>query len=198
MTEGIPGTVERSRVMVEAVVSFRQFGATPEALDDLAARLGTTRDAVHFWFESEVELLGALMKARQSVFIDTLLSRFAELEGAGSKLRAVLELAVDDHDATLWIELWRLSLHDEQARQIRADIVGRYRDLIGRLIAAGRDAGEFEPRSIDRATLTLIALVDGLSLQATLGDRLVTPRRMIERCIALGERLVGASLDPVR
>jgi AcrR family transcriptional regulator len=197
MAEGIPGTVERSRVMVEAVGSFREYGATPEALDDLAQRLGTTRDAVHFWFESEVELLGALMKARQTVFIDELITRFAELEGAGAKLRAVLELAVDDHDATLWIELWRLSLHDQQARQIRTDIVGRYRDLIGRLITAGRDSGEFEPRSIDRATVTLIALVDGLSLQATLGDRLLTPRKMIERCVVLGERLVGASLDPV-
>jgi AcrR family transcriptional regulator len=197
MAEGIPGTVERSRVMVEAVASFREYGARPEALDDLAQRLGTSRDAVHFWFESEVELLGALMKARQTVFIDELITRFAELEGAAAKLRAVLELAVDDHDATLWIELWRLSLHDQQARQIRADIVGRYRDLIGRLITAGRDSGEFEPRSIDRATVTLIALVDGLSLQATLGDRLVTPRKMIERCVVLGERLVGASLDPV-
>jgi BetI-type transcriptional repressor, C-terminal len=197
MAEQHLGTVERSRIMVEAVASFREFGATPEALDDLAVRLGSTRDAVSFWFESEVELLGALMKARQTVFIDALISRFAELDGAGAKLRAVLELAVDDHDATLWIELWRLSLHDEQARQIRADIVGRYRDLIRRLIAAGRDAGEFEPRSIDRATLTLIALVDGLSLQATIGDRLVTPRKMIERCVTLGERLVGASLDPV-
>jgi hypothetical protein len=197
MAEQHLGTVERSRIMVEAVASFREFGATPEALDDLAVRLGSTRDAVSFWFESEVELLGALMKARQTVFIDALISRFAELDGAGAKLRAVLELAVDDHDATLWIELWRLSLHDEQARQIRADIVGRYRDLIRRLIAAGRDTGEFEPRSIDRATLTLIALVDGLSLQATIGDRLVTPRKMIERCVTLGERLVGASLDPV-
>jgi AcrR family transcriptional regulator len=197
MAEGVPGTVERSRVMVEAVASFREFGATPEALDDLAARLGTNRDAIHFWFDSEVELLGALMKARQTVFLDALISRFAELETAGAKLRAVLELAVDDHDATLWIELWRLSLHDEQARQIRVDLVGRYRDLIDRLITAGRAAGEFEPRSIDRATLTLIALVDGFSLQATIGDPLVTPVKMIERCVAFGERLVGASLDPV-
>jgi AcrR family transcriptional regulator len=197
MAEGVPGTVERSRVLVEAVASFREFGATPEALDDLAARLGTNRDAIHFWFDSEVELLGALMKARQTVFIDALIVSFAELQTAGAKLRAVLELAVDDHDATLWIELWRLSLHDEHARQIRVDIVGRYRDLIDRLITVGRDAGEFEPRSTDRATLTLIALVDGLSLQATIGDPLVTPVKMIERCVAFGERLVGASLDPV-
>ena len=188
--------VDRARVLAEAAESFREAGAGPGTLDDVAGRLGVKREAIHYWFDSEVDLLGALMKARQQMFIDELITRFTELDGAGRKLRSVLELAVDDHDATLWIELWRLCLRDDQARRIRTEIVGRYRDLIRRLIAAGRDGGEFEPRSVDRATLTLIALVDGLSLQATIGDRLVTPQTMIERCVALGERLVGGSLEP--
>ena len=187
-------TVERSMVMAEAAASFRERGADSRTLDDIAARLGVEPEAIQYWFDSEVELLGALMKARQQMFLDTLITRFAELDGAGRKLRAVIELAVDDHDATLWIELWRLSLHDESARLIRGDLVDRYRELIGRLIAAGRRAGEFEPRSVDRATLTVIALVDGLSVQATVGDRLLTPTLMIERCMALAERLVGGSL----
>jgi hypothetical protein len=136
-----------------------------------------------------------LMKARQQVFLDELNTRFAELRGAGPRLHAVIELAVADYDATLWIELWRLSVEDEQARQILADMVTVYRALIGRLIAAGRETGEFDPRSIDRATLTMIALVDGLSLHATLADPAVTPRLMYERCIALAERLVGGSLS---
>ena len=181
-------------VMAEAAASFRERGADSQTLDDIAARLGVEPEAIQYWFDSEVELLGALMKARQQMFLDTLITRFAELDGAGRKLRAVIELAVDDHDATLWIELWRLSLHDESARLIRGDLVDRYRELIGRLIAAGRRAGEFEPRSVDRATLTVIALVDGLSVQATVGDRLLTPTLMIERCMALAERLVGGSL----
>jgi AcrR family transcriptional regulator len=181
-------------VMAEAAASFRDRGADSQSLDDVAGRLGVDPEAIHYWFGSEVELLGALMKARQQMFLDTLITRFAELDGASRKLRAVIELAVDDHDATLWIELWRLSLDDESARMIRSELVDRYRDLIGRLVGAGRSAGEFEPRSIDRATLTVIALVDGLSIQATVGDPLVTPTLMIERCMALAERLVGGSL----
>jgi AcrR family transcriptional regulator len=187
-------TVERSMVMAEAAASFRDRGADSQSLDDVAGRLGVDPEAIHYWFGSEVELLGALMKARQQMFLDTLITRFAELDGASRKLRAVIELAVDDHDATLWIELWRLSLDDESARMIRSELVDRYRDLIGRLVGAGRSAGEFEPRSIDRATLTVIALVDGLSIQATVGDPLLTPTLMIERCMALAERLVGGSL----
>ena len=187
-------TVERSMVMAEAAASFRDRGADSRSLDDVAGRLGVDPEAIQYWFGSEVELLGALMKARQQMFLDTLITRFAELDGASRKLRAVIELAVDDHDATLWIELWRLSLDDESARMIRSELVDRYRELIARLIAAGRSAGEFEPRSIDRATLTVIALVDGLSVQATVGDPLVTPTLMIERCMALAERLVGGSL----
>jgi AcrR family transcriptional regulator len=187
-------TVERSMVMAEAAASFRDRGADSQSLDDVAGRLGVDPESIHYWFGSEVELLGALMKARQQMFLDTLITRFAELDGASRKLRAVIELAVDDHDATLWIELWRLSLDDESARMIRSGLVDRYRELIARLIAAGRSAGEFEPRSIDRATLTVIALVDGLSVQATVGDPLVTPTLMIERCMALAERLVGGSL----
>ncbi len=189
--------VDRSQVMAEAVASFRDHGAGPGTLDDVASRLGAEPGAIHYWFENEIELLGALMKARQQVFLDELIIRFAELDGTGRKLRAVLELAVADHDATLWLELWRLALHDDRARQIRTELVGRYRDLVGRLIADGRDAGEFEPRSVDRATLTLIALIDGLSLQATIGARDLSPERMIELSVTLGERLVGASLEAV-
>jgi AcrR family transcriptional regulator len=191
---GPPETVERSRVLVEALPSFRELGASPETLDDVARRLGVAREAIDYWFASEVELLGALMKARQQVFLDELNTRFAELKGAGPRLRAVIELAVADYDATLWIELWRLALVEESAREILVEVVGGYRALVGRLIAAGRETGEFDPRSIDRATLTVIALIDGLSLHATLADPAVTPRLMYERCIALAERIVGGTL----
>jgi AcrR family transcriptional regulator len=188
-------TVERYRVIAEALPSFREFGAGPGTLDDVARRLGVGRDAIEYWFTSEIELLGALMKARQKVFLDELNTRFADLKGAGPRLRAVIELAVADYDATLWIELWRLSLDNESAREILVEVVSRYRALIGRLIAAGRETGEFDPRSIDRATLTVIALIDGLSLHATLADPAVTPRLMHERCIALAERMAGGSLE---
>jgi AcrR family transcriptional regulator len=191
-------TVERSRVLVEALPSFRELGAGPGTLDDVARRLGVGREAIDYWFTSEVELLGALMKARQKVFLDELNTRFADLKGAGPRLRAVIELAVADYDATLWIELWRLSLDNDSARQTLVEVVTAYRALIGRLISAGRETGEFDPRSIDRATLTVIALIDGLSLHATLADPAVTPRLMYERCIALAERMVGGSLADAR
>jgi AcrR family transcriptional regulator len=191
-------TVERYRVIAEALPSFREYGAGAETLDDVARRLGVGREAIDYWFRSEVELLGALMKARQKVFLDELNTRFADLKGAGPRLRAVIELAVADYDATLWVELWRLSLDNESAREILVELVGRYRALIGRLIAAGRETGEFDPRSIDRATLTVIALIDGLSLHATLADPAVTPRLMYERCVALAERMVGGSLADER
>ena len=181
-------------MIAEAAASFREVGAGPQTLDDVAGRLGVGREAVHYWFTSEVELLGALMKARQQVFLDALTTSFTDLDGAGPKLRAVLELAVADYDATLWIELWRLSLHDERARAIRRELHERYCDLVGRLIRAGTAAGDFEPRSVDRATLTLIALVDGLSLHATIGDRAAPPLLMLHRCIALAERLVRGRL----
>ena len=189
------GPVDRSRVMAEAAASFLDHGAGPGTLDDVADRLGAEPEAIHYWFDSEVELLGGLMKARQQVFLDSLISRFAELDGAGRKLRAVLELAVADHDATLWLELWRLALSDDRARQIRTEIVDRYRDLIRRLIEAGTEAGDFHPRSVDRATLTLIALVDGLSLQATIGDPIVSGKSMLEHSVTLCERLVGGTLE---
>lgn len=187
--------VDRSQVMAEAVASFRDHGAGSGTLDDIAFRLRVEPGAIHYWFENEIELLGALMKARQQVFLDELIIRFAELDGTGPKLRAVLELAVADHDATLWLELWRLALNDDRARQLRTEIVDRYRDLIGRLIEAGTEAGEFHPRSVDRATLTVIALIDGLSLQATIGDPVVSGRSMLEHSVTLCERLVGGTLE---
>jgi hypothetical protein len=135
------------------------------------------------------------MKARQRLFVDELISRFTQLDGAGPKLRTVLELAIADYDSTLWIELWRCGLNDARAREFRVEINSRYRELIQRLITAGCEAGDFECRSTDRATVTLIALVDGLSLQGTLASRGATPQVMLDRCLDLAQRLVGGRLE---
>ena len=166
----------RSRVRWEDVAMdgarrIREVGAARLDLDVIAADLGVAPEAVRYWFTDETELLISVMQIRQRWFLDEADSRLAALPTQTERMRALIDLSVADHDVTYWIELWKIGLRDERARQARQTLGGHYRDLFARLIRAGQRTGEFAAVSPDQVALVLVALVTGLSIEATIvGD----------------------------
>ena len=171
-----------------------KVGIQKFSLDDLAERLGAEPQALRYWFPDETAVLASLMRIRQQWFIEEAWARLAPLPTHSAKLRQLLELCAADYNANLWIELWKLSLRDEEARETRQRLSDAYRDMIARVIRSGQTAGEFGPASSDRVAMTLTALIVGLSVQATLRDRTVDDRYMLETCIATAEQLLAADL----
>jgi AcrR family transcriptional regulator len=167
------------------------------SLDDLAEKLGAEPEALRYWFQDETAVLSSLMRIRQQWFIEEAWARLAPVPSHAGKLRHLLELCAADYNANLWIELWKLALRDEEARETRQRLSDTYRDMIARVIRSGQVAGEFGPASSDRVAMTLTALIIGLSVQATLDDRTVDEVYMLETCVATAEQLLAAQLpDP--
>ena len=147
---------------------IREGGAARLDLEVIAADLGVAPEAVRYWFTDETELLISVMQIRQRWFLDEADSRLAALPTQTERMRALIDLCVADHDVTYWIELWKIGLRDERARQARQTLGGNYRDLFARLIRAGQRTGEFAAVSPDQVALVLVALVTGLSIEATI------------------------------
>jgi AcrR family transcriptional regulator len=197
---------ERRRVRWEDVAMtaagrIRAEGIDRLDIDELAATLGVGQSAVRYWFNDETELLRSIMQIRQRWFLDEADARLAPLGTHTEKLAALLELCVADHDVTYWIELWRLGLRNERARQARQTLAGAYRDLFARVIRAGQRSGEFAAVHPDQVALVLVAMVVGLAVEATVSD----PESSQERADAMHAVLVDASqrlleieLPPVR
>ena len=129
-----------------AAGQIRAEGIDRLDLDEIAATLGVGPDAIRYWFNDETELLRSIMQIRQRWFLDEADARLAPLATNTEKLAALLELCVADHDVTYWIELWKLGVRNERARQARQTLAGGYRDLFARLIRAGQRSGEFAAR----------------------------------------------------
>jgi AcrR family transcriptional regulator len=156
---------------------IRDEGIARLDLDETAARLAVTPEAVHYWFPDEGELLSTLMETRQLWFLDQSDGRLARIDSQAERLRELIELCASDHDMTYWIELWKLGLRDADARAKREELASRYREVFARVIRAGQQSGEFASISPDQVALVLVDLVAGLGVEVTLSDD-TDPERM--------------------
>ena len=83
-----------------------------------------------------------------------------------------------------------------RAREARQRLDDRWRAQIAAIIADGVEAGVFADADPEQVALELAALIDGLAVQVTLGDRLVSAALMRATCLDMAGRLLGVELDP--
>ena len=115
-------------------------------------------------------------------------------ESPSERILALLEACVPDYDWTFWIELWSLSLRDERASALRAELDERFRDLIEEIVRDGVEAGEFSVPDTRSTAITISTLIDAMALQATLGDTTIRPNYLLDACVTVCGTLLGAPL----
>jgi AcrR family transcriptional regulator len=183
-------------VVAAAARMISEDGLANLRLADLAAELKADESAVTYWFQDLGQVLVAVTEIRNNWFLDEAVARMAKLETQSERLREFLEMSSADHEATFWIELWRLSTRDDSARQARQGMADAIRRTIAGIIRAGQRTGEFGAASPDKVALVLAALIAGFSVNVTLDDPAVTPEVMLATLIDAAERLLGTQLTP--
>ena len=136
------------------------------------------------------------MEIRNNWFLDEARARMAKRETQSERLREFLEMSAADHEATFWIELWRLSSRDDSARLARQAMADAIRRTLAGIIRAGQRTGEFGAASPDKVALVLAALISGFSVNVTLDDPAVSPEVMLATLVDAAERLLDAQLTP--
>jgi AcrR family transcriptional regulator len=173
-----------------------EHGLAKLKLADLAARLKADESAVTYWFQDSGQVLVAVMEIRNNWFLDEARARMAKRETQSERLREFLEMSAADHEATFWIELWRLSSRDDSARLARQAMADAIRRTLAGIIRAGQRTGEFGAASPDKVALVLAALISGFSVNVTLGDPEASPEVMLATLLDAAERLLDAQLAP--
>jgi BetI-type transcriptional repressor, C-terminal len=108
----------------------------------------------------------------------------------------VLEELATDYDIGAWIELWSLARRDQAAAGLRQRIDDEFRALLEGVIREGQEAGEFADLPPADVALTLAAIVDGFTIQATLHDDKVNPGYMLSAFVDAAELLLDCELPP--
>jgi AcrR family transcriptional regulator len=92
----------------------------------------------------------------------------------------------------LWMEYWRAALRDEELREESGATTRGWRILLTRAVDDGVMLGRFSiAGSAEDAAASLVALVDGMSLQVLVGDSRMKSARATRAAIRSAERILG-------
>jgi AcrR family transcriptional regulator len=187
--------IRKPQILAAAAEVITERGLAATRIADIAERAGTSASGVLYWFPTKDELLAEALIVDEEHFNEQVTQRLVELQSPSAKLLMLFEACVDDHDWTLWIEVWSRALHDDATRRARQRIDDHWRALLASVIRAGQATGEFaRAHNPEQVALTLATLIDGLALQVTLRDPLITSGQMLETCVVTADRLLEVDL----
>jgi AcrR family transcriptional regulator len=187
--------IRKPQILAAAAEVITERGLAATRIADIAERAGTSASGVLYWFPTKDELLAEALTVDEERFNEKVTQRLVELRSPSAKLLMLFEACSEDYDWSLWIEVWSRALHDDATRRARQRSDDRWRALLASVIRAGQSAGEFaRGHNPEQVALLLATLIDGLALQVTLRDPLITSGQMLETCIVTAERLLEVDL----
>jgi AcrR family transcriptional regulator len=195
--------LRKPQIVAAAAELLYERGLFDTRIGDIAERAGTSSPTILYYFESKDRLLEEAVDQTDREFYDRVSDGQARSEHAAEKLvQLVEETSLGPgglSDWTLWMEMWVRARRDPAVRRSYFRLDRRQRELIADIVRQGQASGEFN-RDVDPDdfALGLSGLMDGLGVQVTLGQPDVTPRRMVERCLALASSELGCELRPTK
>ena len=187
--------IRKPQILAAAAEVITERGLAATRIADIAERAGTSASGVLYWFATKDQLLAEALTVDEEAFNEHVTQRLLTLRSPSARLLMLFEACVEEYDWSLWIEVWSRALHDDATRAARQRFDDRWRELIATVIRAGQATGEFAgAHNPDQVALTLATLIDGLALQVTLRDPLITSGQMLETCVVTAERLLDVDL----
>jgi AcrR family transcriptional regulator len=163
------------------VVIDRGFGAT--RVSDVAERLGVSTGLIHYHFESKDHLLAEAFQWAANAD----LARLAEEVDKGGSATACLERIFrlyghveSEPGWMLWIDGWGEALRNPAVRHISEELDLHWQQVIERLVLVGAAADEFRCADARATAWRLTALLDGLGLQVTVHEGMLSRGELLE------------------
>jgi AcrR family transcriptional regulator len=160
-------------------VAKRGFAHTRAA--DVAANLGVSTGLIFYHFDSKDTLLSAAFAYAAERDLERL---DAAAAGKGSALRRLARILTmygpEGIGAgwALWIDAWAAALRSPEMADVSRRLDVRWKDTVAEVIAQGVAAGEMSCADPSAAAWRITAMVDGLAVQATVHDGLLSNRQI--------------------
>jgi AcrR family transcriptional regulator len=193
------GVDDRREQMLRAamdVIAERGFPDTRIA--DVGRRVGASSALVIYYFGTKDRLLTEALRYSEDLFYADVALRLESIPGARDKLEALVRMscASDPPDGLagswmLWPDLWAQALRHPEVKRDREQLDQRWREKVAEIVRAGVDSGEFAPVDVEEFSLMVTALLDGLVVQVTLGDPIVSSERAISITMRTAARELG-------
>ncbi len=171
-----PPETRRAQILRSALACFANSGFTRATMDDVAAHSGLSKGSLYRFFSSKDEILLALFDDFETAVLGILDEKAAH-EGALALLERTGEaasklLAGEPGLLQTWPDFF---VHPDSRERLRKMYV-RARRRLAAVIRAGIETGEIRPVDPGDSAAGLVAVVEGLLLQAMVDSRF-DPRR---------------------
>jgi len=192
---GIHEAKRRAQVLQAARSCIVAMGYERVTVRDIAiAAEVSTGTIVHYFGDKDSVLEAALLSKVQ----ETGIAFRAALAGAASaweRLERLVDASLPANDDVrdewrLWLTFWGEATRNERLRAVSERQHRRWTRFLARIIGEGIATGEFT--AVDPATTAtqIAALIDGLAVQATLGNPALTAMQMRQLCLDATRRLL--------
>ena len=162
------------------VVIERGFAATRIA--DIAQKLGVSTGLIHYHFDSKEQLLAEAFTYAARQEMASLEEDLASAPNAVAQLDRVVQNYTpgqDDYDWLMWIDSWGEALRNPAMRAISQELDIESTGVIKRVLRNGVATGEFTCADPDASAWRLAALLDGLGIQLTVHDGVITREQLV-------------------
>jgi TetR/AcrR family transcriptional regulator, transcriptional repressor of bet genes len=172
MTESVDS--RRRRILEATLDVIRDRGLAGVRTQEVARRAGVSAGLLLYHFGTLEGVVAAAMRESEEDYYRSFEDEAAVDLPAPERLR-LLVVRQGEPDAvvaawTLWMEFWVRALRDPDTAALCADLDNRWRAALQSVIEQGVREGVFACATPRTATIRLSALLDGLSVAATLGD----------------------------
>ena len=191
----------RERLVIGAAAQLiAERGLANVRIVDIAERAAMSTGHVSYYFPSKSELLMRAIRQSEETFTDLLVDQITTIRDPWARLTRLIELSaatgVADPGWVLWFEVWSNAATDADVAHVHDELDRRAKAILLDVIAYGRDQGAFQTDDPERVALVLAALIDGLSIQLTLGSGGLTRKHLLEVTLAAARTQLGGQADP--
>ena len=188
---------EREGLVVEAAAqAIADRGLANVRMSDVAERAGMTVGHVNYYFRSKIELLMRAIAANEDRHWTSVELTLAKISDPWKRLDKLLDVAAStgEHDPNwvLWFQLWLESALDADVARDHDKLDARWRGILADVIRYGVERGAFHSTDPVSDALLLSSIIDGLSIQVTLGSPAVSRTRMMRMIKASARTQLGA------
>ena len=187
----------REELVVEAAArAISELGVGNVRIQDIAERADMRPGHVSYYFPSKDTLLQLAIRRSEQLFIDRSRAALAEIADPSERLRELIAVASAkgprDEGWMLWLQVWASGVSDEPLTEEHQGLDQRWFDLLVEVIEYGQAQGAFHAENVADAAEIISGLIDGLSVQVTIGTGRVDRDRLLQLCAITCERLLGA------